>query len=193
MLLVHHGLFWRGESRRIGGRERERLRVLFDADLSLVAHHLPLDGHPSLGNNAVLCRLLEVERPRPFAEHGGRRIGLLGRLASPLAVEALAARVAAVVGREPLVFTHGPVRVRSLAVVSGAASGDLLEAADAGADCFLTGEPRESAMEQAREARIHFIAAGHYATEVFGVRALGDEIGRRFGVEHRFLHLPNPV
>ncbi len=193
MLVVHHGLFWRADSRRIGRRERERLRVLFDGDISLVAYHLPLDAHAVLGNNAILCRRLGVEDAQPFADHGGRPIGRIGELVPPLSIEELSERVAELTGRPPLAFADGPADVRRLAVVSGAAAGDLLEAADLGADCFLTGEPRETAMAQAREAHVHFLAAGHYATEVFGVQALGAEIARRFGVEHRFIDVPNPV
>jgi len=101
--------------------------------------------------------------------------------------------VRAEINPEPLVFDAGPDAIGRVAVISGAAAQDVLPAADAGADCFLTGEPREPVMAQAREAGIHFVAAGHYATEVFGVRALGDLLARRFGVEHVFIDVPNPI
>jgi dinuclear metal center YbgI/SA1388 family protein len=193
MILVHHGLFWRGESRRIGPREKERLRLLFDGDLSLVAYHLPLDGHPRIGNNAILCELLGLERLEPFAEHGGRAIGWIGHPPAEPSLDDITAVLRERVKPDPLVFAYGPERIRRVAVVSGGAAADLLPAADLGADCFITGEAKEAVMEQAREAGVHFIAAGHYATEVFGVRALGDAIAERFGVEHRFIDVPNPV
>ena len=193
MVLVHHGLFWDWEPRRVGPREKARLAALIANDLSLVAYHLPLDAHPEIGNNALLLDRLGLAPERRFARHGGRDVGFIGAFPEPVTLEALVARVRDEVNPAPLVFSHGPERIRRVAVVSGSAANDLPEAADAGADCFLTGEPKESAMAHAREARIHFIAAGHYATETFGVRALGDRIAERFGVAHRFVDIPNPV
>jgi dinuclear metal center YbgI/SA1388 family protein len=193
MLIVHHGLFWRSDPVRIGPRERARLRSLFDADLSLVAYHLALDAHPDVGNNALLCRLLGLDGLEPFGKAGARTIGFIGTAAPPVGLDELLARVRREISPDPLVFDAGPERIGRVAVISGAAAGEIQAAADAGAHCFVTGEPREPAMAQAREAGIHFVAAGHYATEVFGVRVLGDLIARRFGVEHVFLDVPNPV
>ena len=193
MLIVHHGLFWSSEPRRIGERERARLRCLFDHDLSLVAYHLALDAHPEVGNNALICRALGLTDPVGFGVHGDRTIGFLATADPPLTLPGLLDRVRAEINPEPLVFDAGPEAIGRVAVISGAAAQDVLPAADAGADCFLTGEPREPVMAQAREAGIHFVAAGHYATEVFGVRALGDLLARRFGVEHVFIDVPNPI
>jgi dinuclear metal center YbgI/SA1388 family protein len=193
MLIVHHGLFWRSDPRRVGEREKARLRALFDHDLSLVAYHLALDAHPEVGNNALICSALGLSDPVGFGRHGDRTIGFLATAEPPLSLAELLERVRTEVGSEPLVFDAGPAAIRRVAVVSGAASQDLLPAADAGANCFLTGEPSEPAMAQAREAGIHFVAAGHYATEVFGVRALGGLLASRFGVEHVFIDLPNPI
>ena len=193
MLIVHHGLFWRSEPRRIGEREKARLRCLFDHDISLVAYHLALDAHPEVGNNAVICRALGLVDPVGFARHGDRTIGFLAAADPPLSLSGLLDRVRAEINPQPLVFDAGPAEIRRIAVVSGAAAQDVLPAADAGADCFLTGEPREPVMAEAREAGIHFVAAGHYATEVFGVRAVGDLLAERFGVEHVFIDVPNPI
>jgi dinuclear metal center YbgI/SA1388 family protein len=193
MLIVHHGLFWKGESRRIGRRERERLKCLFDANLSLVAYHLALDAHPDVGNNALLCRILGLDDLEEFGVVHDKSIGFIGRAEPPITVEELVERVRRQVTRDPLVFTDGPEAIARVAIISGSAAGELEAAADAGADCFITGEPREPVMAAAREAGIHFIAAGHYATEVFGVRVLGDLIAGRFGVEHVFIDLPNPI
>jgi dinuclear metal center YbgI/SA1388 family protein len=193
MLIVHHGLFWTSEPRRIGEREKARLRSLFDHGISLVAYHLALDAHPEVGNNALICRALGLVDPVGFSRHGERTIGFLASADPPLSLAALLDLVRAEINPQPLVFDAGPAEIRRVAVVSGAAAQDVLPAADAGADCFLTGEPREPAMAQAREAGIHFVAAGHYATEVFGVRALGELVGARFGVEHVFIDDPNPI
>ena len=193
MLVVHHGLFWNSEPRRVGGREKARLRALFDHDLSLVAYHLALDAHPEVGNNAVICRALGLVDPVGFSRHGDRTIGFLATAEPPLSLAELLDRVRAEINPDPLVFDTGPAAIRRVAVVSGAAAQDVLPADDAGAQCFLTGEPREPAMAQAREAGIHFVAAGHYATEVFGVRAVGELLAGRFGVNHVFIDVPNPI
>jgi dinuclear metal center YbgI/SA1388 family protein len=193
MLVVHHGLFWANEPRRVGLVERERLRALLDADLSLVAYHLCLDAHASLGNNAILCERLGVTELEPFAEHHGRSIGFIGRLQPELSVDELTARVREHVNPHPLVLAEGPARIGRLAVVSGSAAGDLVTAAACGAQAFVTGEPGEPSLHRARESGIHMIAAGHYATEVFGVQAVGELAARRFGISHEFIDLPNPV
>jgi dinuclear metal center YbgI/SA1388 family protein len=194
MLVVHHGLFF-GSGPRPPLRENDkaRLKVLFDNDISLVAYHLALDAHAEVGNNAVICRRLGLEQPQPFGLVGARTIGFIATAAGPLTIGELVDRVREQISPAPLVFRDGPAQVRRVAVISGAASGELWAAADAGADCFITGEPREQVMGEAREAGIHYIAAGHYATEVFGVQALGDLLAERFSVEHSFLDIPNPV
>jgi dinuclear metal center YbgI/SA1388 family protein len=194
LLLVHHGAFWNSEPRALSRTMKRRLQVIFDADMSLAAYHLPLDAHAELGNNALLARALGAERLDPFAHHRGRTIGFIGTLAeagSP--APELFSRVAEITAREPLVFDSGPPLVRRVAIVSGAGADYLGEAIAAGADAFLTGEPAERVMAQAREADVHFIAAGHYATETSGVRALGAHLGERFGLRHIFLDIPNPV
>jgi dinuclear metal center YbgI/SA1388 family protein len=193
MLVVHHGLFWSNEPRRVGLLERERLRALLDADLSLVAYHLCLDAHASLGNNAILCERLGVKELEPFAEHHGRSIGFIGNLRPALAIADLTARVREQVNPNTLVLAEGPADVERVAVVSGSAARDLDTAAAAGAQAFVTGEPAEPSLHRARELGIHMIAAGHYATEVFGVRAVGELAARRFGLQHEFIDLPNPV
>ena len=193
MLLVHHGLFWKSDPRRIGARQKERLRCLFDHDLSLVAYHLALDAHPEVGNNALICDALELDQPVAFGGPGEPPVGFIARAEPSISPERLVARVRAAISPDPVAFLHGPERVRKVAIVSGAAAGLIDAAADAGADAFITGEPNEPAMARAREAEIHFIAAGHHATEVFGPRALGELVSERFGVEHRFIDVPNPV
>ncbi len=189
LVLVHHGLFWRNEPVWIDRRQRGRLEALFAADLSLAAYHLALDAHATLGNNALLAAELGVEVERPFAE-----IGLGGRLREPAGASELVERVrAAVGGREPLVFAHGPERVERVAICSGGGGHYLIQAAHEGYDLFLTGEPEEPSRHTARELGIHFVAAGHYATETLGVQALAAHLAERFGLDWEFLPDENPV
>jgi dinuclear metal center YbgI/SA1388 family protein len=189
LVLVHHGLFWDFQPTGLTPTLAERLRPLFRHDIALAAYHLPLDAHPEVGNNAQLAKRLGCDRHDAFAG-----IGRLGEFAGD-GVEAaeLFARVAAVTEREPLVFDAGPERIRRIGIISGAAAKRLPLAIELGLDAFLTGEPAENVMADAREAGIHFIAAGHYATETFGVRRLGERLSERFGVEHVFVDIPNPV
>jgi dinuclear metal center YbgI/SA1388 family protein len=194
LVLVHHGLFWRGMPQHIDRALHRRLKPLFDHDIALAAYHLPLDGHPELGNNALLAKGLGCERTEPFARHEQATIGVGGHFAGDgIDVADLVGRVTDLTERDPLVLDFGPARVRSVGIVSGAGADYLGEAIAAGHDALLTGEPTERVFTQAREAGIHVIAAGHYATETFGVRALGDFVEDRFGIEHVFLHDPNPI
>lgn len=188
MVLVHHGLFWEKETRVVGPVLRERLRALLDADLSLVAYHLALDAHRELGNNAFLARELGVELERPFAE-----VGWGGALHEPAAIDDLSARVQRVVDRMPLVFPYGPEKITRMAICSGGAARQLADAIDEGYDAFLTGEAAEPTKHLAKEARVHFIAAGHYATETSGVQALTRRLADELSLEWEFVDLPNPV
>jgi dinuclear metal center YbgI/SA1388 family protein len=194
LVLVHHGIFWDAQPRAIDVALRRRLAILFDADMGLAAYHLPLDAHPELGNNALLGRALGAEALVPFAPHRGRTIGFLADLPlDGVSAHELFARVDELTGREPLIFDAGPERVHRIGIVSGAGADYLGDAIAAGAEAFLTGEPAERVMAQARESGVHFIAAGHYATETLGVRRLGEYLSERFGLRHVFLDVPNPV
>jgi dinuclear metal center YbgI/SA1388 family protein len=200
LLLVHHGLVWGSGIATIDAQLKRRLRILFDADIALAAYHLPLDAHPQIGNNALLAHALGAEDLAPFALHHGQPIGFLARVPGDddggddgLAAHELFARVHALTDRRPLVFDAGPPRVRRLAIVSGAGADYLDDAAAAGADALLTGEVSERSMAHAREAGVHLIAAGHYATETFGIRRLGERLAERFQLRHVFLDVPNPV
>ena len=189
LVLVHHGLFWKFLPVGLTPVLAERLRPLFKHDVGLAAYHLPLDAHPEVGNNALLAEGLGCAEHEAFAT-----IGRAGTFAGDgIAAAGLFARVEELTQRPPLVFDTGPERVRRIAIVSGAGASRLPLAVAEGFDAFLTGEPSEHVMADAREAGIHFIAAGHYATETFGVRRLGDWLAARFGVEHHWIDIPNPV
>jgi dinuclear metal center YbgI/SA1388 family protein len=187
LVLVHHGLFW-GAMGPIDAQLKRRLQLLFDHDIALAAYHLPLDAHPEVGNNALLAQAIGATDPQPFVG-----IGIRARL-DGISPGELHARVReATGGREPLAFLAGPDAVHTVGIVSGGAAKHLKDAIAAGLDAFLTGEPREPVMNDARENAIHFLAAGHYATETFGVRALGERLAAEFGIRHVFADLPNPI
>jgi dinuclear metal center YbgI/SA1388 family protein len=194
LLIVHHGIFWGSGVASIDANLKRRLQTLFEGDLALAAYHLPLDAHPQLGNNALLARALGGDALLPFGQHGAETIGFLARLSGEgMQPAELAAQIQSLTAREPLHFAFGPARVRCLAVVSGAGADYIDEARAAGADALLTGEVPERAMAQAREAGLHLYAAGHYATETFGVRALAERLAESFGLRHMFLDVPNPL
>jgi dinuclear metal center YbgI/SA1388 family protein len=194
LVLVHHGLFWAGPPRPLDVASKRRLKLLFDAGMGLAAYHLPLDGHLEVGNNALLAGALGAVDVAPFAAHARTTIGVQARFdGDGIAADELVARVRAATGREPLAFADGPERVRTIGIVSGAGADYLEDAIAAGLDAFVTGEPIERAMARAREAGVHFVAAGHYATETFGVRALGERLAAEFGIRHVFVDIPNPI
>jgi dinuclear metal center YbgI/SA1388 family protein len=186
MVLCHHGLFWRKQPLGLDERRKRRLKALFDTDMSLAAYHLPLDAHPEVGNNALILAELGFERGEKFGDVGWAGTGSMTR-------DELVDRCRRVFGQEPIVFAGGPEEVRTLGVVSGGGAFALGEAAARGLDAMISGEPSEPAMAEAQEAGITFIAGGHYATETFGVRRLGELVAERFGVEHRFVEVRNPV
>ncbi len=195
MVLCHHGIFWGSGNGPIDQRMKRRLKTLFDADLSLAAYHLPLDAHGVVGNNALICRELGFEPASQFATTRGRAIGWIGSAdGDGVAIGDLLDRARAVFDRDDVLhFPGGPEQVARLGVVSGGGDGFFGEAIAAGVDAFVSGEPSEPAMADAREAGVHFIAPGHWASETFGVRRLGELLAERFGVEHEFVAIPNPV
>jgi dinuclear metal center YbgI/SA1388 family protein len=193
LAVVHHGLFWGGDPQALTEQMAARLRTLLAAQMSLAAYHLPLDAHPEIGNNALLCEELGFDQTGRFSELRGQPIGVIGRSNEGVEPDELRDRVAELLGRDPLVFAAGPERVHSIGIVTGGASGQIQDAIAAGLDAYLTGEPSEPVMAEAREGRIHFLAAGHYATETFGVQRLGELVAERFEIEHDFIDVPNPI
>jgi dinuclear metal center YbgI/SA1388 family protein len=188
LVLVHHGLFWDNEPRVVDLRMKGRLRALFDADITLAAYHLALDAHPEIGNNVLLAHQLGLSVEQPFAA-----LGVGGRFAEPPTITELAERVGEAVDREPLVFADGPERIERGAVITGGGAPFLVAAAAEEYDVLVTGEAAEPTMMTARELGVHFVAAGHYATERLGVQALAGRIGERFGLPWEFIELANPV
>ncbi len=190
LLLVHHGFFWKGEAQPVVGLKKRRMAALLTHEISLLAYHLPLDAHPELGNNARLGRLLGFETEGPLNAEG---IGSIGRLSRGLTARELVAVVADGLGRKPLLIESGPARIERVAWCTGAAQGYIEQAARLGADAYVSGEISEQTVHLARELGIHYLAAGHHATERYGVRALGEHLAERFSLEHRFIDIDNPV
>jgi dinuclear metal center YbgI/SA1388 family protein len=193
LLLVHHGLFWDGDSRVVDDVMRRRLETLFRAGITLAAYHLPLDAHRELGNNAQLARVLGVAVEDWFMDDRGAPIAARGRFLEPVPLERLAARIEEETGHRPLVLPGGAEPVRTIGICSGGAARGIRVAAELDLDAWLTGEPSEDSRALAADLGISFIAAGHYATETFGVRAVGRELEERFGVETAFIDVENPV
>ncbi|MDX1733358.1 MAG: Nif3-like dinuclear metal center hexameric protein [Halioglobus sp.] len=194
-ILVHHGYFWRGEAAPVVGMKRRRLAALLTADVSLLAYHLPLDAHPVCGNNARLGQLLGIDLAQQSPLPGAAGDGLVSSasLPQPLQVGAVLRQLAQLTGREPLLIGDAGASVAHIAWCTGAAQGYIEAAAAAGADLFITGEVSEQTVHIAREEGIQFIAAGHHATERYGVQALGDHLVDTFALEHRFFDIDNPV
>jgi dinuclear metal center YbgI/SA1388 family protein len=186
LVIVHHGLLWENEPRVIDRRVRRRLQTLFEADINLAGYHLALDAHPEIGNNALLAHELGVEVDGPFLDFG---VG--GRVSTTR--DDFLARVREKIAPDPLVFAEGPEELERVAIVSGGGSKYLPDAAAAGYDLYLTGEPAEPSLHLAKELGITFVAAGHYATERLGVIALTEKLAERFDLEWEFVDLPNPV
>ena len=190
-ILVHHGYFWRGEQPCLTGMKARRIRSLLSADINLFAYHLPLDWHPRVGNNVTLGEIMGVEGCGPLNPADTNTPVFKGRLSPEITVQTLAARLLDGLGREPLVIGEG--NVNSIAWCTGAGQGYLDAAADAGADVFVTGEVSEQSVHTARERGIAFIAAGHDATERYGVQALGAKASECLGITHEFVEIDNPV
>ncbi|MFZ2959748.1 MAG: Nif3-like dinuclear metal center hexameric protein [Candidatus Ozemobacteraceae bacterium] len=193
LAIVHHGLFWKGaEWRRIDRFGREQMRLLIEGELNLYGLHLPLDMHPEYGNNALLARSIGAEPEEPFSEFQGSKIGFIARFPKSVTPKALIARIEKVVGPVVCHLPFGPERISRIGVVSGGGwSGVTDPAANEGRiDALLTGEVIHQAYSLARDRNIHVFGAGHYATETFGVQAIGELLEEKFGVKHTFIDLP---
>ena len=189
-ILVHHGLFWRGQDGRITGWLRQRLAPLLAHGINLFAYHLPLDAHADLGNNAQLGLQLGL---RAEARFGEQDLGFIGAAAGVPDAPALAERVRHALGRSPLLLPGDGRPLRRVAWCSGGAQGYFEAAIAAGADAFLTGEISEPQAHIARETGVAFLACGHHATERYGAPAVGAHLAAKFGLQHQFIDIENPA
>jgi dinuclear metal center YbgI/SA1388 family protein len=189
-IVVHHGLFWRGQDGRIVGWLQQRLKLLLAHEINLFAYHLPLDAHPALGNNAQLGRRLGLQVEGCFGEQD---LGVVAPAADLRSLAALRERAFRALGREPTVVEGDGRELRQIAWCTGGAQGYFEAAIAAGADAFLTGEISEPQAHIARETGVAFLACGHHATERFGAAALGEHLAAHFGLTHRFIEIANPA
>ncbi len=190
-ILVHHGWFWKGENPCLVGYKGRRARLLMDSGASLIAYHLPLDAHSTLGNNATLAARLEIRDAQPAQDSNG--LLWTGRLDRPLAPEDWAERVGRLLGRAGTLVKCGERPIERLAWCTGGGQGHIEAAAALGVDAYLSGEISEQTTHVARELKICYLAAGHHATERYGVAALGDHLAERFSLEHRYIEIDNPA
>lgn len=189
-VLVHHGYFWRGDNPVVRGMHQRRLASLLKNDLNLFAYHLPLDAHPELGNNAQLAKRLGLIVETTLNEQG---IGNVGVLAEPTSLETFSLKIEQVLQRKPLSVAGGDHLIQRIAWCTGGAQGYIQDALGFGVDAYLSGEISEHTTHSARENHVHYIAAGHHATERYGVQALGEHLTERFGVECKFVEIDNPA
>lgn len=192
-LLVHHGYFWKGESQAIAGFKGRRIGRLIRNNINLLAYHLPLDAHPVVGNNAQLARIMGWTVDGSFGSVGVHDIVFHGSLDSAISIDELGESIASKLGCQPLVIAASEKPIRSIAWCTGAAQSYIEVAAERGIDAFVSGEVSENTFHFAKEAGIHYIAAGHHATERYGVQALAVVISERFGLSHQFIDISNPV
>lgn len=192
-VLVHHGYFWKGEAPVIRGMKKQRIATLIQHDISLLGYHLPLDAHPELGNNAQLAMLLGIRNEGVMDERELQSVGNIGSVSEPVSLADFGQQVATALAREPLLIKGGEHPVQRIAWCTGGAQGYIQQAFELGADTYLSGEISEHTVHFARENGIHYIAAGHHATERYGIKALGNHLAEQFGLEHRFIDINNPA
>jgi dinuclear metal center YbgI/SA1388 family protein len=189
LVFVHHGIFW-GKPEALTAGRYQRVSYLIQNDIALYACHLPLDAHPAYGNNAVLARLLGLQNVRPFGLYHGVSVGMRGEFADEVTLEEAIRRVLPDGSPALSVLPFGPERIKTAAVVSGGGGAEAMQAIEAGIDLYITGEPSHTVYHHAEEARMSFVAAGHYQTETWGVKALAEKVSAELGLESQFLPLP---
>jgi dinuclear metal center YbgI/SA1388 family protein len=191
-VLVHHGYFWKGESQPITGMKKRRIGALLAHDINLFAYHLALDIHPVIGNNAQLANLLDIEIETGL-EPVTNSVAMKGRLKTPLTGSEFANKIAKVLNREPLRSVVRDEKINTIALCTGGGQGYIDLAAEQGIDAYLTGEASEQTIHSSREQNIDFFAAGHHATERYGIKALGELLAKEHGFDVSFIDIDNPV
>jgi len=192
-IIVHHGFFWKGEAQPIVGMKRHRIKTLLQHDISLFGYHLPLDAHSEIGNNAQLAKLLGVIITGGLEAGNPRSLGCVGELIEPITPLQLAELLRSKLNRNPQHIAASKTSIKTLAWCTGAAQSLIELAADAGVDAYISGEISEPTVHIARERDIHYYAAGHHATERYGVKALGERLAKECGLDVSFIDVENPV
>jgi len=188
LLIVHHGLFWAG-LQPVRSALRRQLQLAFENDIALYSAHLPLDIHPEIGNNAQLVAALGLKSAQPFLEEKGQPVGLKARASMPRSE--LARKLQRALNGPVKIFDYGPKQTRTIGIVTGAAGSEIYRVAQEKIDTFITGEAPHWAAVAAEELGVNLLLGGHYATEVFGVKALAAHLSRRFKIPGEFIHCPS--
>ncbi len=189
ILFVHHGLFW-GKPLSVTGSHFERISFLIDNNLALYACHLPLDMDETLGNNISAARLLDLEDIAPFGEYRGKKIGFKGRLKNPLTCEEIIEKAGFEKDGILSLMKFGPELCSSVGIITGGATREVEQAVSEDLDLFLTGEVSHQMYHQCLEDGINVISAGHYATEIYGVKNVSEKVREDLGIETVFIDLP---
>ncbi|GAA6183180.1 Nif3-like dinuclear metal center hexameric protein [Aliiglaciecola sp. 2_MG-2023] len=192
-IFVHHGYFWRGENPCIVGMKRQRIKQLINHDINLYGYHLPLDIHPELGNNAQLAKRLNIEVIGGLEQQNPQSVAMHGQFETPLTLQQLAKTVEQSLQRTPQIISAGEHSIKSIGWCTGGGQSYIEMAAEQGIDAFISGEISEQTVHVAREMGIHFIAAGHHATERYGAKALGEYLAKSFDLDVTFVDIDNPV
>lgn len=192
-ILVHHGYFWKGENPCLVGMKYQRIKRLIDNDICLLAYHLPLDAHPELGNNAQLARRLGISMTGGLERGNPYSVGNIGEFTASISGQELVQKITDVLGRAPLHIDVPGKPIRTVAWCTGGAQSYIEKAVECGVDAYITGEASEQTTHIAREQGIHFFAAGHHATERYGVQAVGAVMAEKFDINHEFIDIDNPV
>lgn len=192
-ILVHHGWFWKSENPCVVGMKKNRLKALLQHDISLIAYHLPLDAHPEYGNNAQLAKKMAWPVTGLLYPDNPKQVGNIAELPQAIEAEVLAQQLQQVLGQVPLHIAGSTKPIKKMAFCTGAAQGFIEQAILMGCDAYVSGEISEPTVHIAREAGIHYFAAGHHATERYGVQALGAVLAQDLALEHLFIDIANPV
>ena len=192
-ILVHHGYFWKGEDACITGIKKNRIKKLLAAEINLITYHLPLDAHAIYGNNVQLAQVLSLTTRGTFSTGPGPDIGMYGELTAPMSGKEFSGFISAQLGRTPTHIPGNKKLIRTIGWCTGGAQQYIDNAVSLGLDAYLTGEVSEQTVHVARESGTHFFAAGHHATERYGVKALGEHLSEKFDLEHEFIDIDNPV
>lgn len=192
-VMVHHGMFWNNEPRVVKASLKDRLKFLLVNDISLIGYHLVLDRSEKIGNNIKIVEALGLTDPVGFGKYGGKTIGYMAKTGAPLLINNFIETVRQEINPDARHYSFGPESVEKIAIVSGGAPQLVREAVTQGADLYLTGEETEWIYHFVKEEKIHYVAAGHHATERFGIKALGEKVGEAFGITVDFVDIENPI
>jgi len=192
LIITHHGLFWDKDPRVVRGPMKRKLKLLLESGIASAAYHLPLDFHSGLGNNYQMAKKLKLKNLKNFAETPKYAEGILGEL-DAISIDKLSQKVEQLLDRKPVVLPFGPEKINKIAIVTGGAQSYFIKAIEAGADCYITGEISEWVYTMSQEYGVHYISAGHYATEKFGLQALAKHMNSQLSIQYDFINTENPI